>query len=131
MSLVYCDDLVRGIELAAESPVGVGRTYFLGREEFYSESTLGETIARVVASHPLKIRVPHALVYCIGAASVAAARITHRQVFFNLEKAKESVQHAWTCSVDNAIADLGFHQHVALEDGMRRSYEWYCQNGWL
>lgn len=130
-SLIYCDDLVQGIRLAVESARGIGKAYFVGSEEICTGSDLGATIARVVAAHPLKIRLPHALVYCVGAAAVAVAKITRRQMFFTLEKAKESTQPAWTCSVDNAIADFGFHQNIGLEEGMRRSYAWYLENKWL
>lgn len=131
LSLIYCDDLVDGIIRAAESRATCGKTYFLSSESYYSETELGETIAKVVASHPIKVHLPHAAVFAVGAASAAIAKVTRSQSFFNLEKARESVQHSWTCSVENAIRDFGFHPHVGLEEGMRRSYAWYRMKGWL
>jgi dihydroflavonol-4-reductase len=131
LSLIYCEDLVRGIQLAGESPVAIGKTYFLGSEQFYTVRDLGQTIARVVVAHPVNICLPHAVVYGVGAAAAAIGILTHQQVFFNLEKARESVQPAWTCSVEQAKNDLGFRQMVSLEEGMRKTYRWYCENGWL
>ncbi len=131
MSLIHSDDLVRGIMQAGESAVAAGRTYFLGSEEFYTEQELGATIARVVASHPLCVHLPHALVYTVGAVAAGIGRLTRQQVFFNLEKARESVQPAWICSVERAKADFGFRQQVSLEAGMRMTYQWYRNNGWM
>ena len=131
LSLIYVDDLVEGIILAAESPQAVGRTYFLGSERPYSYHEIGVAIARVLGCHPTCLRLPHWLVYTVGACAVAAAAITRRQVFFNVQKARESVQRAWVCSVERARHELGFHQRVGLEEGMTRACEWYRRYGWL
>jgi dihydroflavonol-4-reductase len=131
VSLVHVDDLVNGIILAGESAISAGEKYFLGSEGYYSIREVGETIARVVHRHAISLRLPHCLVWTVGALSTAIGKVLDQQVFFNLEKAREVVQPAWTCSVDKARAQLGFHQGLSLEEGMRRTYRWYVENGWL
>ncbi|MEW6511269.1 MAG: NAD-dependent epimerase/dehydratase family protein [Bacteroidota bacterium] len=131
LSLIHADDLVSGIILAGQSAAAAGRTYFLGSEEYYSVQQLGATIARVVATHPLRVHLPHALVFAVGAVEAVIGVLTRRQMFFNLEKARESVQPAWICSVAKARSDFGFRQRVSLESGMRTTYEWYLRNGWM
>ncbi|MGD0498932.1 MAG: NAD-dependent epimerase/dehydratase family protein [Bryobacteraceae bacterium] len=131
LNLVHSADLVEGILLAAASPRAIGETYFLGSAESYTTEEIGEAVANVVHSHPLRIHVPHLMVYGIGALAQAAGAALHRQVFFNLQKARESVQPAWTCSVQKARSHLGFQPRLSLNEGMRITYRWYLENGWL
>ena len=131
MSLIHSDDLVDGIVRAGESEASVGKTYFLGSETFYSVRDIGCAIACAVDRHPLCVGIPHCLVYTIGGIATLAGKITGQQVFFNIEKVRESVQPAWTCSVEKAKTELGFRQRVELTDGMKSTYAWYCANGWM
>jgi nucleoside-diphosphate-sugar epimerase len=131
LSVVYVDDLVEGIINAARNPKAIGQTYFLGDDQPYSVREIGTTIAFVMHSTPVEIHLPNILVYAYGAISEVIGRFAHGPVLFNLQKAKEGVQRAWTCSVEKAKTDLQFFTSTSLYDGMRRSYEWYCQNGWL
>jgi dihydroflavonol-4-reductase len=131
VSLIHVGDLVNGIILAGESLISAGEKYFLGSEEYYSIRQVGATIARVVDRHPLSVRLPHSLVWSVGAVSTAIGKVSRQEVFFNLEKAREVVQPAWTCSVEKAMNQLGFHQQMSLDEGMRQTYQWYRENGWL
>ncbi|HUI65099.1 MAG TPA: NAD-dependent epimerase/dehydratase family protein [Bacteroidota bacterium] len=131
MSLIHVDDLVRGIMHAAASDPAIGRTYFLGSECFYSIRELSATIARVLDRRVFRLHLPHCLVYSVGGAATLAGKVTGAQVFFNLNKAREAVQPAWTCSVDRAKSELGFRQEVSLEAGMRSTCRWYYDNGWM
>ena len=131
LSLIHADDLVDGIMLAGESPRAIGRTYFLASEKPYSYHEIGLTIARVLKLHPLCLRLPHCLVYAVGAFAAAFGVLTHTEVFFNVQKARESVQPAWVCSVERARRELGFRQRVGLEEGMRQTCDWYREHGWL
>ena len=131
MSLVHVDDLVSGILLAGEAAGAAGEKFFLGSERPYSIREIGGTIASVLHRHPLSVRLPHCLVYTVGAVATAVGKATGAEVFFNMEKAREAVQPAWTCSVTKAAAVLGYRERFTLEDGMRQTYRWYVENGWL
>ncbi|HXX64966.1 MAG TPA: NAD-dependent epimerase/dehydratase family protein [Bacteroidota bacterium] len=131
MSLIHVDDLVRGIMHAGGSESAIGRTYFLGSERFYSIRELSATIARVLDHRVFRLHLPHFVVYSVGGAATLAGKISGAEVFFNLNKAREAVQPAWTCSVDRAKSELGFRQEVSLEEGMRSTCRWYVDNGWM
>jgi len=131
MSLIHIEDLVNGIILAGESARSPGEKYFLGSEEYYTYREVGATIARVVHRSPLSLCLPHCLVWSIGAVSTALGKLAGQQVYLNLEKARELVQPAWTCSVEKAKNQLGFRQQVSLEEGMWQTYRWYVENGWV
>ncbi len=131
MNLVHADDLTDGIILAAESPSAVGQIYFLGSERACSTREFGETIAGAVGKHPLRVPVPHAVAYAVGAVEGAVGKIFGRDVMFNLQKVRESVQHAWTCSISKAKAELGFSPRIPLDEGVRSTCEWYRKNRWI
>jgi nucleoside-diphosphate-sugar epimerase len=131
LSLVHSSDLAEGILLAAASPRAIGETYFLGSDGSYTAEELGQSIAKAVHSHPFRVHLPHFLVYGIGAVAQTGGTLLHRRVFFNLQKAAESVQPAWTCSIQKAQSHLGYRPRLSLDEGMRITWRWYRDNGWL
>ncbi len=131
LSLIHSDDLVEGIILAAEHSRAIDQTYFLGSEGWYATEEVGSAIACAIQKFPVRVRIPHAVVYVVAGVAAAIGKLTNKQIFFNLQKARESVQSAWICSVEKAKTHLGFSQHVSLAAGMERTYRWYRENGWL
>ena len=131
VNLVHVDDLVDGILHAAECPKAVGQIYFLGSPRAYDEEEVGAAIARAVRRHPVRVHVPHAVAYIVGAAGDLSAKIFRKDIFMNIQKVREVVQTAWSCSVDKARSDLGFQPHISLADGMLTTYRWYLENGWM
>ncbi len=131
MNVIYVDDLVEGILLAGEHPDAVGETYFLGNDDAYSTEEIGMAIAKTLNCSPRRIHLPHAAVYALGALAQAAGRLTGAKVFFNVQKVRESVQAAWVCSVAKARTELGFRARTPLDDGLRITYRWYREHGWL
>ena len=57
--------------------------------------------------------------------------ISRKAVLLNLEKARDIVQDAWTCSISKARTELGFHQKIELHQGITETVSWYKQQGWL
>jgi len=131
LSLLHSYDLIEGILLASEHSHSIGEVYFLGSEQVYSMQDVGDAIARAVKRVPVKIRLPHSFVYTVGAIAGMVGTITGKQIFFNFQKAKESVQPAWICSVSKARQQLGFRQQITLDHGMVQTYSWYKEQGWL
>jgi nucleoside-diphosphate-sugar epimerase len=131
LNLIHCDDLVEGILLAGEHPRGVGETYFLGSEENYTVEDISNAIARLLNRHPIRLRLPHGFVYLIGAIAGVVSQVTGKPIFFNLQKAREAMQPAWTCSVEKAKSQLGFRPRVSLSEGLLQTYLWFRENNWL
>ena len=131
LNLIHTDDLVDGIIQAAEQRRAVGEIYFLGSERDYTTEDIGRSIALAVHKSPLRVRLPHWVVYGVGAVAELVGKISRKQIFFNLQKVRESIQPAWTCSVEKAKSHLGFRQRISLEEGMAQTYRWYRDNQWL
>lgn len=131
LNFVYVDDLVKGIMLAGEHPEAEGETFFIGSDIAIPTEEIGNTIASILNSKPIRIRVPHWAAYSVGAIAEGIGKLTGNPVFFNLQKVRESVQRGWILSVEKARSRLGYSPRVSFTEGMRRTYEWYTDNGWL
>jgi len=132
VSLVHVQDLVRGFVLAGENPAAVGRTYFISSEEFYTWPQVGEVTAAVLGRKRVRsLRVPHAVVFVAGALSGMLGRFQAKPPVFNYEKARDITRRYWTCSVDRAVHELGYRQEISLEEGVRRTIDWYREVGWM
>lgn len=131
LSLVYIDDLVNGIFLAATSDRAVNQTYFIGSEKYYDWLEIGEVCRKAFDKKAVTIRIPHFLVYAVAAAAQFFAMLSSKAATFNLEKAKDFVQENWTCDVNKAVSELGYRQTVSLEDGIKQTVDWYREMKWL
>jgi len=131
LSLVHVDDLVNGIFLSAISEKAIGQTYFIGTEQYYDWKQIGEVSHRAIGKKAFTIKIPHFTVYTVAAVAQFLAMFSSGAATFNLEKARDFVQKAWTCDVSKAVRDLGYHQTVSLEDGIKRTVDWYREMKWL
>jgi dihydroflavonol-4-reductase len=131
LSLVHVDDLVNGIYLSAISKNSVGQIYFIGTEQYYDWDQIGEVTNKAFGKKAFTIRIPHFVVYSIAAVAQFFALFSSKAATFNIEKARDFVQQAWTCDVSKAVRDLGYHQTVSLEDGIKRTVDWYRAMKWL
>ena len=132
LSLVYIDDLVNGMLLAATSDKTTGQTYFLGSAQAeYAYSELSLKIADLLGVKPLKIRLPHVLVYMVGGISQFFGRFGKKPPTLNIEKAREMTRDSWSCSSEKAMREFGYAPAMPLDEGLRKTIEWYKEHQWL
>lgn len=132
VSLVHSDDLSRGIVEAGLSANTVGKSYFVSSDEYYTWTQIGKVTAEVMGLRsPLTIKLPHALVMGIAGISGFFGRFSAKPPVLDYEKGLDIIQDYWVCSTEAAHRDFGYRQQVSLRDGIRRTVEWYKQQGWL
>jgi dihydroflavonol-4-reductase len=131
LSLIHVADLADGLYLAAISEKSTGQTYFISSEKLYTWEEVGGITARVLNKKPLHVKVPHSVVYSIAAIAQLAAKFSSKPATLNIEKAKDITRHAWTCDTAKAINELGYRQKVSIEEGIKRTCDWYKQMKWL
>lgn len=131
VSLIHVSDLVKGFYLAAISEKSAGEIYFISSEKFYSWEEVGKICHKVIGKKAFHVAVPHFLVYTIAAIAQFFAMFSSKPATLNLEKAKDLTRHAWTCDTSKAVRELGYRQELSLEEGIRRTVEWYKKMGWL
>ncbi|HEY9166436.1 MAG TPA: NAD-dependent epimerase/dehydratase family protein [Candidatus Kryptonia bacterium] len=131
LNMVYVSDLVDGIILAAGSNLAEGEIFLLGSDKNYSTEEICNTIALVEHVHPVKVRIPEYMGYVVGAVAGAVGKCTGAATLFNVQKAREAAQTAWTCSIEKARRILDFQPKIPLDEGIAMTYDWYRKNGWL
>ncbi len=131
ISLIHAADLVKGFYLAAINTNSSGQTYFISSEVIYNWKQIGDITSKVLNKKPLKVKVPHFIVYTVAAIAQFFAMFSSKAATLNLEKARDLVQSDWTCDTSKAVRELGYKQEISAEDGVARTCKWYKEVGWL
>ncbi len=131
LSLIHAIDLVEGFYLAAINEKAIGQIYFIGSEKFYTWEEINSITSKVLNKKPIVIKVPHFLVYTIASVAQFFAMFSSKPATLNIEKAKDLTQQYWTCDTSKAVRELGYRQKISIEDGVKRTCDWYKEMEWF
>jgi len=127
---VYIENFVDAFELAAQKPEARGQTYIIADDRYYRIKEIVEKIAAVMEVD-LKIRhYPFWALYAISTVvemlykplPVDPPLFRRRADWFRQNRAFK---------IDKARKDLGYEPKVGLDEGLKLTYEWYRENGYL
>jgi dihydroflavonol-4-reductase len=131
LSLLHVSDLAEGLFLAAVSENSNGKIYFISSERFYTWDEVGNITSQVLSKKAIRIRIPHFIVFIIAALAQFFAMFSSKPATLNIEKAKDLVQSYWICDTSKAMRELGYRQKVSLEEGIKRTCDWYKKMKWI
>ncbi len=131
VSLVHVSDLVKGFLLASTNDKAKDETYFISSEKFYTWEEIGNVTSNIMGKNPVKIKVPHSVVFSIAGIAQFFAAFSSNPATLNIEKARDITQNSWTCDTSKAIRDLNYHQEVSIEEGIKKTVEWYKKMKWI
>jgi dihydroflavonol-4-reductase len=128
--MTYVADLVDGIILCGEHPNALGQTYVFGGPRYTPIRELVDAVARAVGKPVKSGHIPVAPVMAASYVcewlckpfSIEPPLYPRRLDFFVKNRA---------FSTAKAQRELGYAPKVHLEEGMRRTVEWYRKAGWL
>ena len=128
--LTYIDDLVDGMLLAASHQDAIGEVFTLCGPEYTDLNELVRRIALVMNKPAPSLRIPawpvvwaaHVCDWICKRIGVQAPLYPRRVEFFLLDRAFTEAK---------ARALIGYHPRVRLDTGLRRTFEWYEQQGLL
>ena len=131
ITFVYVTDVVQAVFLALEKGQ-TGRKYFLSDGEVYQSSTFSDLI-RHELGNPWWIRItaPIWLLRIITFFGEFVGHLTGQVTALNNDKYNIMRQRNWRCDIEPARQELGYQPKVKLEEGVRRSIQWYKENKWL
>ena len=131
LTFIYVSDVVQAVFLALER----GRTggkYFLSDGGVYSSRTFSNLLRRELGNPwLLRLRVPLWMLRFIAGIGEMAGRATGKVTALNNDKYHIMKQRNWRCDIEPARRELGFNPVVSLDEGVKRSVEWYRKEGWL
>lgn len=126
----YVDDVVDVFQLSLRRPEALGEAFIAGGEEYLPLNRLVHALAEELGVPPPRLRLPLAPVKALAAVCEAACApfgieppLHRRRVGF--------FDHHRAFSIDKARRVLGFQPQFALRPALRRTIEWYRQQGWL
>lgn len=128
--LTHIDDLCEGFRLCGTVPAARGRTYILAGGEVTTLGELVALVADVAGVRGPRLRWPVTPVWLAGAVCEALCApfgveppLYRRRVdFFRKSRAFD---------ITRARQELGFDPRVGLRDGIKRTLEWYREQGWI
>ncbi|MCP3098166.1 NAD-dependent epimerase/dehydratase family protein [Myxococcus sp. K15C18031901] len=132
LTMVDVEDVVDALILQAEHPAAVGEAFFCaGPGGPLSLEAVQDLGAKALGLKPRTVRLSPRVLTALASAADGVSRVTGRKLPLNRKLARQLLAPAWTCSSAKAERLLGFHPRRDLEDSIRRSAEWYRQQGWL
>lgn len=131
ISIVHVSDLVRGIILAAQHKKAENEIFFIANEQNFSLTEFMNLIANVMDKKGLVITVPEFMLDVAAFFSENLARITGKVAIVNRDKVREMKQQYWLVDSSKAKNLLGFSPIIDMKQGLKETYLWYQQQGWL
>ena len=131
ITFVYVSDVVQAVFLPLEKGQ-TGRKYFLSDGQVYQSTTFSDLIHEELG-RPWWIRItaPVWVLRVVTFFGEYVGRMTGKVTALNNDKYNILKQRNWRCDIEPAIRELGYHPEVDLKEGVRRSIQWYKENGWL
>lgn len=132
ITFVYVSDVVQAVYKAFTAPNAVGRAYFLSDGETYNSRAFSDLLQQELGNPwVLHIKAPLWFLWTVCAVSGTVSKWMGKLTTLNLDKYHILSQRNWQCDIEPARRDLGYEPQVLLEEGVRRSVQWYRQAGWL
>lgn len=127
---LYIDNLVDAFELAQRSEVSDGRPYLIADEEYHSIETIVRKTAEALG---VEVRIPHFPVTPIVVLGHVVEKVCRP---LRIEPPIFPRRVDWfrqnrAFRIDRAKRELGYRPRVGLDEGLRRTGEWYREQGYL
>jgi nucleoside-diphosphate-sugar epimerase len=126
LNLIYAGDVAAGAILAAQDPKAVGRVYNLCSEGEVTQRELLDALTDALALPRIRKRVPYFLAMRFAFLKEAVARLLRRPSPPTItRRAIYLVGRSTQFSTARAREELGWRPRVAVQEGVRRTLEWY------
>ena len=131
LSFIYVEDLARAVYDALEK-APAGETYIISEPRAYTQTEFRRIVKKALGK---RVVVPVKLpLWAVKAVSFVAEKWgagRGKPSTLNRDKFRIMKQRNWAASPAKAEKDFGFRPEVPLEEGVKRSIEWYRREGWL
>jgi len=126
-SLLYVDDLVRGIISCAENKKAEGKVYFLSDSKFYTGEEIAMEICSALDVKAVPLKVPKFAMYFFA----FIGEKINKQGIINRDRIKDFKHSHWICDPRKVKEEIGFIPKVGLKEGIKWTADWYRIHRWL
>lgn len=131
LSFIYVGDLACAIFDALQR-ARTGEVYNIAEGRAYTQKEFRRLAMKTMGrKFVVSVRMP---LWGVKAVSFVAEKIgvaRNRPSTLNRDKYKIMKQRNWSVSIAKAMREFGFSPATDLEEGIRRSIDWYRAEGWL
>jgi nucleoside-diphosphate-sugar epimerase len=128
--MIFIDDLVNGLLLAASAEVESGEEFVLAGKEVASTDQIVAAIAAEVGTEPRRWHAPMGLFMPLAVLLEKVLKPLGIQPPLHRRR-MDFFRKDFTFSSQKAAATLGFQPAVGLEEGVKRTADWYRQTSQL
>ena len=129
--MAYVDNICQGLLLCEKIQEARGKTYWIADERPYTMNEIVDTIEKLLETE-FKQACTHKRMRLPGFVGNVAQMIDGSLQSIGLYNQKihvlSEMNKTIACSVEKAKQELGYEPKVSLEEGMRRSLQWVCDN---
>ena len=131
ISIVHVSDLVKGIVVAANHKKAENETFFISNRVNFSLTEFMNLVSGVVDKKGIAITIPEFILDVAAFFSENMARIAGKAAIVNRDKVREMKQQYWLVDSSKAKNLLGFSPEIDIKQGLKQTYVWYQEQGWL
>jgi nucleoside-diphosphate-sugar epimerase len=131
VSIVYVEDLVRGILAAGQSEQSVGQTYFLANPEWVVWREFCLKVAQLMGKPALALPVPIQILKMVALAGDLVTAVTGQAPLIRSDKLDDIKQMAWICDTRKAQSELDWSPEFSVEQAIEKTAQWYRDNRWM
>jgi nucleoside-diphosphate-sugar epimerase len=131
-SLIYVDDLVKGIVISSVSKKAEGKMYCMSDGNVYTNDDIVRAISSALGSKPLRLRIPRVVMPMF--ANICAnigQKLSKKSSIISVDRMRDFKYSYWVCDSSRAKDELGFIPKVGIKEGMKWTADWYRIHQWL
>lgn len=126
-SLLYVEDLVRGIISCAENKQADGKIYFISDDKAYSGEEIAIYISSALNVKPRQLKVPK---FFMPFFAFMNERI-NKYGIINRDRIKDFRYSHWVCDAKLVREEINFIPEVTIKEGIKWTADWYRIHRWL
>lgn len=132
LNLIYGKDLAIATVNCIDNPNSDNQIYYIAGENKVSWDFLMDEI-KIAVNNPKarKLKVPNPIVLTVGYINEKISQITNQPQIFNYDKAIDFTRKYWICDTNKARKEINLRTDADITDLLKRTANWYIENGWL
>ena len=131
LSFIYVEDLADIIFQSINE--GISRKeYYVSDGYGYTDTEFNEMVKKHLGKRwVLSFKIPLFIVRAAAYVNENIAKLLKTPTTFNTDKYWIMRQRNWTCDISPLQKDINFKPQYLLDEGVKKTIEWYKDNNWL
>jgi len=131
-SMIYVEDLAKVVANLVSNRTKLKHKvfYLADKPSGHHTDELNSSIAQLMPHKVFTIQVPIIIMKFIGFCTAVVSKITGKSFLLNPSQVKLLTSN-FVCDPARFQAEFGIEKYTTLNEGMKKSHEWYEKEGWL